>query len=137
LPVLPDQRISSISVKDIGCGIANVLQEPAKYAGRTLTLGGVMTTQASNVEAYSKVLGRTINYTQVSPDAAKESMMGSGWPEWQVDGILELMALMNEGDPSQLILDDDNDTNEVLGRPADSPEVFMENFKAMFEITRR
>lgn len=136
MPVVADQDMSSISVKDIGCGFANVLQAPEKYAGRTLNLAGVTTNFTATVAAYSKVLGRTINYTQVPPEAAKASMMGAGWPEWQVDGVLELMALINEKDPSGLIPKVDDDTFEVLGKPADSPEVFMEGFKQMFAKPR-
>ena len=81
---------------------------------------------------YSSVLGKPVAFTQVPPEAAKQSMMGSGWPEWQVDGVLELMALVNEGDPSGLIPEADDNTLEVLGRPAESPEAFMGNFKGMF-----
>ena len=130
MPVVADQDMSSISVRDIGCGVANVLQTPEKYAGRTLNLAGVTTNFTATVAAYSKVLGRTINYTQVPPEAAKASMMGAGWPEWQVDGVLELMALVNEKDPSGLIPKADDNTFEVLGRPAESPEAFIETFKA-------
>ncbi len=132
MPVVADQDMSSISVRDIGCGVANVLQTPEKYAGRTLNLAGVTTNFTATVAAYSKVLGRTINYTQVPPEAAKASMMGAGWPEWQVDGVLELMALINEKDPSGLIPKADDNTFEVLGRPAESPEAFIETFKGMF-----
>ena len=98
----------------------------------TLTLAGVTTNFTATVAAYGKVLGKPVGYTQVPPEAAKQSMMGAGWPEWQVDGVLELLALVNEGDPSGLIPEADDNTLEVLGRPADSPEAFMENFKGMF-----
>ncbi len=66
------------------------------------------------------------------PEAAKESMMGAGWPEWQVDGVLELAELINEGDPTVNIPDVENHTIEVLGRKPKSPEAFMDTFKGMF-----
>ena len=132
MPIMPDQLHDSISVKDIGCAVANVLKAPGKFAGRTLSLGGIKTTMAKTAAIYSNVLGKTVSYTQVPPQAAKESMMGSGWPEWQVDGVLELLALINEGDDSTLLPDHMNNTSEVLGRDGETEAEFMENFKGMF-----
>ena len=132
MPQVPDQDFSSISVKDIGCAIANIVRDPAKYTRRTLTLGGVKTNYLAYVSAFSKVLGRTINYTQVPFENTKQTLVSSGWPEWMTDGVLELVSLINDGDPSGLIPEEDDNTIEVLGREADSPETFMENFKSMF-----
>lgn len=131
-PQVPDQDFSSISVKDIGCAIANIVRDPAKYTRRTLNLGGVKTNYLACVSAFSKVLGRTINYTQVPFENTKQTLVSSGWPEWMVDGVLQLVSLINDGDPSGLIPEGDDNTIEVLGREADSPEAFMENFKFMF-----
>jgi uncharacterized protein YbjT (DUF2867 family) len=134
MPIVADQEMSAITVKDIGCCVANVLKEPAAYAGRTLNLGGARTTMAATAQAFSEVLGRTISYTQVPPEAAKASMLGSGWPEWMVDGVLELMVLINEGDPSGLIPEGEDHTVEVLGRQAETAAEFMERFKDMFYV---
>ena len=134
MPIVADQEMSAITVKDIGCCVANVLKEPAAYAGRTLNLGGARTTMAATAQAFSEVLGRTISYTQVPPEAAKASMLGSGWPEWMVDGVLELMVLINEGDPSGLIPEGEDHTVEVLGRPVETAAEFMGRFKDMFNV---
>jgi uncharacterized protein YbjT (DUF2867 family) len=84
MPLKPHQVMSAISLKDIGCGVANILRSPAQFAGRTITLGGVRTTMAKTAAAYSRVLSRPVRFTQVPPAAAKESMMGAGWPECKV-----------------------------------------------------
>ena len=46
------------------------------------------------------------------------------------------MALVNEGDPSGLIPEADDDTAEVLGRAADSEGAFMSNFKETFFLPK-
>ena len=44
--------------------------------------------------AFSKVLGRPVNYVNVPPEAAKQAMTGTGMAPWQADSVLELYALL-------------------------------------------
>ena len=59
-------------------------------------------------------------------------MVGAGYPDWQVGGIVELFALQNDHDTAVCVPDGDNHTVEALGRPATTIEQFAETTKGYF-----
>jgi hypothetical protein len=58
----------------------------------------------------SRRLGREIKYMDVPPEAAKQSLMQTGLPEWQADAILALLADLKAGRFAKL-----TDTVEKIG----------------------
>ena len=49
--------------------------------------------------ACEEALGKKVTYTRITYDDAKKSYLGMGYPEWQVNGLVELLKLVDEGDP--------------------------------------
>jgi hypothetical protein len=79
--------------------------------------------------SFSKVLGKTIKYIAVPYEASKESMMGMGFPEFIVDGYVELSHGFSQG-----FADTTNGNVEALsGHPARSIDDFTKDFKSFFE----
>ena len=62
---------------------------------------------------YVHHVGKQVDYVEVPHEGVKASLLGFGWPEWQVDGIIELNKLANEGHGVWK-----SDIQAVLGRPA-------------------
>ncbi len=51
---------------------------------------------------FAKVTGRPVTYQDIPPAAAKQAMVGMGIPEWNADGINELMDQMRAGQYERL-----------------------------------
>ena len=77
----------------------------------------MLATQTEVVQAFSEVLNKPVTYNQVSRETARDTMMRSSLPQWAVDGSLDLMDLINSGDPSVCVPDEANDSAEVRPLP--------------------
>jgi len=79
-------------------------------------------------KSFSNVLGEHVNYIAVPHEASKEAMMGMGFPEFVVDGYIEL----NKGFASGFA-DISTDNVELLsGHAARSVDDFVSDFKGYF-----
>lgn len=77
---------------------------------------------------FSKVLGKDVKYVSVPGEAAIESMVGMGIPEWIAKGYTELSEGFVEG-----FADSVSDTVLTLtGHPARSFEQFATDFAQVF-----
>jgi NAD(P)H dehydrogenase (quinone) len=119
-PIESLKQGNSVSVADVGEASAKILLNPAVHTGKTYNLCGNASTEADMAAALSKALGKTIEHVQVPYEGAKQAFMGMGFPEWQTDGVIELMKNVNEEAPSIKI--DGKDTASILGRAPLTPE---------------
>lgn len=86
-----------IDVRDIAAVAASALTEDG-HAGQTYEITGPELVAFSDIAAvFSNALGRTINYVEVPPAAAKQSMMQAGMPDWMADGVNALFADLRAG----------------------------------------
>jgi uncharacterized protein YbjT (DUF2867 family) len=104
-PVSPDKPYTPVAVDDVGNASATILSDYSKHAGSHYTIVSDRFTHGELAAAFSKALGREIKYIQVPYDAAKEAMVGLGFPEWQAGGVIELFKLIDEGAPEADIAD--------------------------------
>ncbi len=98
-PVDPDKPFTAIAVGDAGKAGAVILADPSKHTNKTYTLVSDRYTFKDVAAAFSASLGREIKYVRVPYDAAKQSFLGIGFPEWQVDGLLELFHFVDSDSP--------------------------------------
>jgi len=98
-PVDPTKPFTPVVVEDAGKVAAAILANPAKHANKTYKIISDRHSFSDVAAAFSEALGKQITYVQVPYDAAKQSFLQAGYPEWQVDGILELYKLMDGGSP--------------------------------------
>lgn len=83
-------RVSWVDARDIGDAGAAALVD-AGHQGETHVLTGPEgLTNADLAARLSEALGREVRYVEVTPEQAKESMLGMGFPEWTVDALVEL-----------------------------------------------
>ncbi len=115
----PAGRVSFVDARDIGDMAAKVLTE-AGHEGQAYHLTGPEALNDDEIAArLSEVLGRTISHVQVPWDGVRESLVGSGFPEWNVDGFKELIDLYETGAAAG----EYPDIERLLGRP---PRTFTE-----------
>jgi len=113
-PNNPDAKFTPIAVSDIAEATVGILKDLSKHENKTYKV----TTKAHNhkelAEAFSSAVGKEVTYVQVPYEAAKQSFLGFGIPEWQVDGILELFKLFDA--KSSVTNDETNDFKTLTGR---------------------
>jgi uncharacterized protein YbjT (DUF2867 family) len=131
-PVDPTKTFSPVVVGDVGNAAAAVLVEPAKHTNQTYNVISDRHTYNEVATAFSEALGKTVTYTRVSYDDAKKAFLGTGIPEWQVDGGIELFKLMNEEDP---IISTENvgDYQKITGEQPTNLKAWVAQVKGAFE----
>jgi len=119
-PLSPAARVSAVDAVDIGEVAAVALTEPG-HAGQAYTLTGPEALSDDDVAArLTAALGVAVRHVQVPIEAARESFLTNGYPEWNADGLLELFAFYETGGAAGV----SNDIERVLGRPARSIDDF-------------
>ena len=98
-PAKPNAAFTPVAVSDIGKASAVVLANPGLYANKTFKLATKSSTHADLVKAFSQSLGREIKYVQLPYSAVKEAFNGKGLPEWQVDGLMQVYKMIDDGSP--------------------------------------
>ena len=104
-PINPDKPFTPVVVEDAGNAAATILSDYTKHTNKTYTIVSDRYTHNELAKAFSEVLGKEIKYIQVPYDAAKQAFLGNGYPEWQVDGILEIFKLIDNDTPETNISD--------------------------------
>lgn len=95
-------RASFVDTRDIAAVAVAALTEPG-HDGKAYDVTGPELLNYDDVAAiFSKVTGRTVKYQDIPPQAAKQAMMGMGIPQWNADGINELMDQMRAGEYERL-----------------------------------
>jgi len=82
--------------------------------------GSKPTTMTELASIYSKLTKTDVKYVQVSRNDSQKAMIKMGFPEWQVEGVLELWDMVNEG----MCQHPSNDVELVLGKKATTVEEF-------------
>ena len=98
-PVDPDKVFQPVSVEDIGKASAAILVNSDKYVNKIITIVSDSQTYGGFTRALSEVLGKEIKYVRVPYEAAKKGFTDLGVPEWQADGILEILKLIDSASP--------------------------------------
>lgn len=99
---LSQARISVVDVRDIGAVAAKALTE-TKHEGRTYDLTGPEAlTHAEMAEQLSQAVGKPIKHVEVLPVVMKETLLKSGLPEWQAEGVVEDYERYRKGEAEQV-----------------------------------
>ena len=133
-PVPVDVNYAQVTVADAGEAGAAALAQFDRFAGQAFTLVSNHASQAEIAAAFSKAVGKEVTAVQVPPAAAKEALLGAGFPEWQVDGILELWAALSSDDVARhaAVNVASRDLEVLLGRKGTSIEQWVEAVKGAF-----
>ncbi len=77
---------------------------------------------------FSRVTGHSVDYVSPDEDTTYASLTGSGWPEWQAKGVLELFEVFASNQAAVVTTDGET----LLGRPLTRLEDFITANKAAF-----
>ncbi len=121
-------RVSFVDARDVGAVAAAALlaeQPPAQVLEVT---GPEALSWFDVAEAMSSALGRTITHYPTPPDVMRQALLAMGRPEWLVEHLLELGALMREPKAAEV-----TDTVErMTGRPPTPFSEFLRHHAAAF-----
>lgn len=121
-----------VAVVDVGKASADILANPKKHYGKTYTLVMPPFSISDLAKAFSKALDKQVLATTVPYDKAKEAFMGMGFPEWQVDGILQLFQFIDAGNAATLS-QDLGDIQRITGEKATTLEEWVTQNAAGFQ----
>jgi uncharacterized protein YbjT (DUF2867 family) len=91
-----ETTISMVHPADVGECAAEIIMNKS-YQGSAYYLAGAAITMGDVVEIMSDVLGREIEYVQVSPEAAQKTMEEKGMPDWLIAHMSGMMGFVAQG----------------------------------------
>ena len=100
-PVDPTKTFTTILVKDAGLAGAVILSDPGKHVNKTYNIISDRHSFGDVAAGLSEVLGKEVKYIRVPYDGIKESFLGLGFPEWQVNGMLDFYNSIDSGEANQ------------------------------------
>jgi NAD(P)H dehydrogenase (quinone) len=90
-------RVGFVAASDVAAVAARVLTSP-DHAGATYVVTGPEALRFKDVAArISAVFAREVDYTDQSPERARELMLAGGVSPWRADGNLELFDWIRQG----------------------------------------
>ena len=89
-------RVSFVDARDVGRVAAAVLTADATPEPVLEVTGPEALTWFDVAQAMTTILGRTITHYPAPPDIARQGLLALGRPDWLVDHLLELGALMSD-----------------------------------------
>jgi uncharacterized protein YbjT (DUF2867 family) len=128
----PTKLHTPVAVADVGKAAADILADPSKHYGKTYKLVSPPFSLNDMAAAFSKVLGKEVKHTSASYVAAKEAFMDMGFPEWQVDGIMELYKYIDE-DSEMTNESETGDIEKITGEKPLTIEAWVEQNAAGFQ----
>lgn len=118
-----DGVCSAVTRADVAAVAAVVLREPGRWAGRVLDLTGPEDLSMATVAAtVGGRLGREVVYVAETVEEAYASRLA--WPaqQWQYDAWVSTYTAIRDGEQAGV----SGDVEEVLGRPAESLEGYLD-----------
>lgn len=121
-------RFAPLNVSDIGEIAANILCTNGHEGKAYAITGPELLSGKDFAEIFSDVTRKNVQY--VSPDEATtlSSLLGSGWPEWQAKGMLELFEVFASNQAAVI----SPDGERLLGRPLTQLRTYVESNKSAF-----
>jgi len=123
-----DGQFAPLNVQDIGEIAAKVLTTDG-HAFKAYNITGPELLTGHDIAAlFTRISGHNVDY--VSPDVSTsyESLLSSGWPEWQAKGVLELFEVFASNQAAVVTPDGE----ALLGRPLTKLGDFLQSNKAAF-----
>ena len=125
---MEDAKIASIDVGDIADAAVAALTGSG-HEGKIYSLTGPEAlTMAEVAERLSAATGRTIRYSNVPPQAAKQAQLAAGVPPYLADALVELFAERRNGKEAQVW----PDIETIIGRRPTSFAEFAVRNAAIF-----
>jgi uncharacterized protein YbjT (DUF2867 family) len=109
-----EPRVSFIDARDIGAVAAAALLADAPPPPVLEVTGPEALSWFDVAEAMTAILGRAITHYPAGPDVVRQGLLAMGRPEWQIEHLLELGALMGRPKAAEVT----DTVQRMTGRPA-------------------
>jgi uncharacterized protein YbjT (DUF2867 family) len=125
---MQDGKLGMIDVRDV-VDVALAVLTGSGHEGKSYILTGPAAISFHDVAGtFSKVLGKDVTYVSVPGEAALQSMVGMGFPEWIAKGYVELSEGFSENFANRVT----ENVATLTGHPARSFEQFARDFAQVF-----
>jgi uncharacterized protein YbjT (DUF2867 family) len=125
---MKDGKLGMIDVRDL-VDVALAVLTGSGHEGKSYILTGPAAISFHDVAStFSKVLGKDVTYVSVPGEAALQSMVGMGFPEWIAKGYVELSEGFSENFANRVT----ENVATLTGHPARSFEQFARDFAQVF-----
>jgi uncharacterized protein YbjT (DUF2867 family) len=121
-------RVSLVDVRDIAAIAAASLTEPGHEHKTYDITGPEALSHYQLAETLSQVLGKPVNFIDVSPDQMEEALRGAGFPEWQAGGLIEDYAHYAREEAAAV----SDAVTRVVGRNPIGFEQFVQDHRFLF-----
>jgi len=121
-------KFAPLLVKDIGEIAANILTSEG-HAGKAYNITGPELMSGADIAAtFSDVTGKTVDHVSPDNETTLQSLLSTGWPEWQAHGLVELFNLFAANQAAMVSPDGET----LLGRPLTRIKEFVTENKLAF-----
>lgn len=120
--------LAPLNVADIGEMAANVLTTSGHNNKSYNITGPELLTGEAMAKVFTDVTGKEVAYVSPSQEQTLESLLSTGWPEWQAKGMLELFEVFATNQAAVV----SSDGEQLLGRPLTTLKEFISKNKAAF-----
>lgn len=124
-----DVPVALIDVRDTGALGARVLRDPERHTGKLYWFTGPSTTYGDFAKVISDVLGKPIDYQELTLEQAEAGMTKRGMPDWLV---AHLIAMARAGRNGAFSKEDTQPIRDIVGRAPIDTRQFVEDYKAAF-----
>ncbi len=119
-----EAKTSFIDIRDIAAIAGKALTEPGHENKEYTLTGADSLTHHEVVDIIGKVSGKSLSYTALEENTAREMMLGAGWPESSVEGMLALYSDVRDGKTEQV----SSEIESILGRKPITFKRFAEDY---------
>lgn len=123
-----DGRAGMIDVRDVADSALGALTGKAEEGKEYILTGPEPVSMTDVAKSFSKVLGEKVNYIAVPHEATKQAMGAMGFPEFIVNGYIEL----NKGFADGFADLSTNNVELLSGHAARSVDDFVNDFRGYF-----
>ena len=117
-----------LNVADIGEIAANILTTSGHDNKAYNVTGPTLLTGEDMAKIFADVTGKEVAYISPTQEQTLESLLSTGWPEWQAKGMLELFEVFATNQAAVV----SPDGEQLLGRPLTQLSDFIAANKASF-----
>jgi NAD(P)H dehydrogenase (quinone) len=123
-----DGRFGPLNVADVGEIAANILSSEG-HEGKAYAITGPDLLSGQDIAGiFGDITGKRVQYASPDEAATLDSLLGSGWPEWQAKGMLELFEVFASNQAAVI----SPDGERLLGRPLTPLRGYLAANKANF-----
>jgi uncharacterized protein YbjT (DUF2867 family) len=121
-------EFAPLNVKDIGEIAANILTTSGHDRKAYNITGPELLSGQKIADLFTNITGHNVAYVSPDVDTTLQSLLGTGWPEWQAKGVLELFEVFASNQAAVV----SPDGAALLGRPLTTLEAYLAENKAAF-----